>query len=255
MSGSNSGWIKLHRQILESRYGKNLEIMGMFASLLLMANHKKGFTYDGTMINPGQFMVSKLQLSKLFSLSESKVRRILTKLEIDGQISVKSSTKNTIITITNWDKYQNDYCDDDEQATNERRTTDEQAATNKNDNNNKNNNIYSSDDAIAPNDDALKVIETLNHICGTKFTASKTNLKHINARLREKFVLNDFERVIQAKYREWSQNADMAQYLRPQTLFGAKFESYLMAAKSKPKNLTDKLQDFFASSGISGIEN
>ena len=37
----------------------------------------------------------------------------------------------------------------------------------------------------------------------------------------------DFEKVIDAKYREWHGSAKMAKYLRPETLFGTKFDSYL----------------------------
>ena len=52
-------------------------------------------------------------------------------------------------------------------------------------------------------------------------------MKHIRARLREGFKYPDFERVIDAKYREWNGSPKMAKYLRPETLFGTKFDSYL----------------------------
>ena len=37
----------------------------------------------------------------------------------------------------------------------------------------------------------------------------------------------DFEKVIDAKYREWHGSPKMSKYLRPETLFGTKFDSYL----------------------------
>lgn len=55
---------------------------------------------------------------------------------------------------------------------------------------------------------------------------SKVNQKHIRARLNEGYTFDDFKEVIDKKYEEWN-GTDMAKYLRPETLFGTKFESYL----------------------------
>ena len=40
------------------------------------------------------------------------------------------------------------------------------------------------------------------------------------------FTVDDFQTVITKKAKKW-QGTDMAQYLRPETLFGTKFEGYL----------------------------
>ena len=59
----------------------------------------------------------------------------------------------------------------------------------------------------------------------------------IKARLREKYELEDFKTVIDKKCKEWL-GTDMEKYLRPETLFGNKFESYLKqktATTKKPK--------------------
>lgn len=134
-----SGWIKLHRKILDSRYGCNLEMSGLFDRLLLMANHKEGFTADGTKINPGQFMTSQDSLAKKFTVDRNKMRRMLSKLESAQQIAQQTSAKNTIITIVNWHLYQGDEQQSEHQV-NIRRTSDEhQVNTNKNNKNNKNN--------------------------------------------------------------------------------------------------------------------
>ncbi len=58
-----------------------------------------------------------------------------------------------------------------------------------------------------------------------KDTTPKTQTL-IKARLEEKFTLENFKTVIDIKTKEWL-NTDMAKYLRPETLFGTKFESYL----------------------------
>ena len=77
-------------------------------------------------------------------------------------------------------------------------------------------------------DDTYAIISHLNSVCGTNFRLnSKTTQEHINARLNEGYKLDDFIAVIDKKHFEWSNRPDMAQYLRPTTLFGTKFESYL----------------------------
>ena len=72
-----------------------------------------------------------------------------------------------------------------------------------------------------------KIIDYLNEKAGTKYhsTSAKTK-KLIHARFSEGFKLDDFKAVITKKTDEWL-NTDMAKYLRPETLFGTKFEAYL----------------------------
>ena len=73
-----------------------------------------------------------------------------------------------------------------------------------------------------------EIIGHLNSKAGTSFRASsKDTQKHILARWNEGYRLEDFFRVIDAKASEWRYDKKMAPYLRPSTLFGTKFESYL----------------------------
>ena len=72
------------------------------------------------------------------------------------------------------------------------------------------------------------VIDYLNYKAGTNYQYStKDTQRRIKARQREGFVLEDFKTVIDIKCDEWLSDAKMSQYIRPQTLFGANFESYL----------------------------
>lgn len=81
-----------------------------------------------------------------------------------------------------------------------------------------------------------EVISHLNKIAGTSYKEDgKQAIKYINARIKEGFVLQDFFTVIESKYNEWGSDSGMKQYLRPETLFGTKMESYLVHAKqNKP---------------------
>ena len=97
----------------------------------------------------------------------------------------------------------------------QRETKGYQKSTNSNDNDN-DNNIYS------------RVIDHLNEKASKsfKYTTKKTK-SCIDARIREGFKEEDFLKVIDIKTKEWKDNPDMSKYLRPETLFGTKFESYL----------------------------
>ena len=72
-----------------------------------------------------------------------------------------------------------------------------------------------------------EVVNHLNEKAGTKYKYnSKNTTKHIQARIREGYTLEDFKIVIDKKCSEWL-NTDMEKYLCPETLFGSKFEKYL----------------------------
>lgn len=76
----------------------------------------------------------------------------------------------------------------------------------------------------------VEIVDYLNAKAGTRYKASTSSTrKHIKARLDEGFTINDFKTVIDKKCSEWLSNSKMEQYLRPETLFGTKFEGYLNA--------------------------
>lgn len=82
------------------------------------------------------------------------------------------------------------------------------------------------------NETIKEVIDCLNSNCGTSFKAtSKATQGHIAARIAEGYTIDDFRHVISFKADEWGTDPKMSVYLRPETLFGNKFEGYLMAAK------------------------
>ena len=79
-----------------------------------------------------------------------------------------------------------------------------------------------------------EIVEYLNRNAGTHYrhTAEKTR-SMIRSRFKEGFTLDDFKTVIEAKCKEWSQDKHMEQYLRPETLFGTKFDRYLNEARKE----------------------
>ena len=73
-----------------------------------------------------------------------------------------------------------------------------------------------------------EILDYLNGKIGTSYRASsKATQRLIKARSNEGFEVEDFKRVIDNKVASWGKDPKMSQYLRPNTLFGTKFEAYL----------------------------
>lgn len=73
-----------------------------------------------------------------------------------------------------------------------------------------------------------EIVASLNEAAGTSYRpTSKKTRQLIHARWAEGFRLPDFEAVIGTMSAAWLHDPKMAAYLRPETLFGTKFESYL----------------------------
>ena len=86
-----------------------------------------------------------------------------------------------------------------------------------------------------------EAVDYLNEKCGTKYKKdSKQTKLLINARLKEEFTVEDIKSVIDKKCNEWM-GTEMEKYLRPQTLFGNKFESYLNQSEI---NLHSKISNY-----------
>lgn len=71
-----------------------------------------------------------------------------------------------------------------------------------------------------------EVIDMLNAATGRRYRLGAKAASHIRARFREGYTMDDFADVIRKKCAEWM-GTDMEKYLRPETLFGTKFDGYL----------------------------
>lgn len=72
------------------------------------------------------------------------------------------------------------------------------------------------------------IINYLNQKTGKSFRSGSEKTKRIiHARFNEGFTLSDFYTVIDKKVAEWGNDSQMEKFLRPETLFGTKFEGYL----------------------------
>ena len=102
-------WIKNYRSIKNWKFYKRPDYAHLWQHILREAHHKEEPTYDGygNLIKKGQFSTGRERLSQETGLSAAKVQRILKKLENAHQIEQQMCGKCRIITVTNWDVYQN----------------------------------------------------------------------------------------------------------------------------------------------------
>jgi predicted phage replisome organizer/uncharacterized phage protein (TIGR02220 family) len=76
-----------------------------------------------------------------------------------------------------------------------------------------------------------QVVNFLNEATHRRYSAStKSTQRLVKARVNEGHTLDDFETVIEDRVRKWGSDPKMLEYLRPETLFGTKFDSYLAQA-------------------------
>lgn len=83
-----------------------------------------------------------------------------------------------------------------------------------------------------------EIVDYLNLKTNKKFRATSADTKKlIKARWHEGYKLDDFKRVIDNKCFSWERDSEMSKYLRPKTLFGTKFESYLNENQIEKANI------------------
>ncbi|PKE20426.1 DnaD domain protein [Macrococcoides caseolyticum] len=111
---SNKGWISLHRSVTdhwlfdEDRKFSKFEA---WIDLLLMVNHtdkKMMLGNELITIKRGQKVTSIRKLCERWNWSNNKVKNFLNVLEADGMLTVKSDSKKTLVTVVNYDVYQNE---------------------------------------------------------------------------------------------------------------------------------------------------
>lgn len=99
------------------------------------------------------------------------------------------------------------------------------------------------------------IIDYLNKRTGKKYSVkTKKTAQLIHKLLDNGFTVEDFERVIDIKCKQWLNNEKMNQYLRPRTLFSEKFEDYLNEAPVRIKQqgasgqlVADKMRELYGS--------
>ena len=118
-------------------------VKSLYIHLLIKANHSPK-KWQGITINKGQVLTGRKVLSVETGLSEMQVRTALKKLESTQNITISATSKNSIITVCDYESYAEHNQQDNQQVTNEitnkQPTDNQQVTTTKNTKNSKNNN-------------------------------------------------------------------------------------------------------------------
>lgn len=225
---SDGEYIKMFRKLVNWEWYTDINTKVLFIHCLLRANWKPG-EWKGIHYERGQFVTSIHQLAIETGLTDRNVRTALNHLISTGELTSKAQTKgraqSRIITVVNYDCYQQS----DKQDASERQSTDKRPTSErqqyKNIKNIKEIKEVKKDIYISSIDD---IFSYLNLRTGKHFTGrSEAQRKHIIARLKEGYTVEEFKQVIDNKVAAWGHSEKMAVYLRPETLFGTKFETYL----------------------------
>lgn len=131
------GWVKIHRKLLDWEWYKDNNVKIVFLHLLLVANHKEQ-KWKGKTILRGQKLTSIEHLAEETNLTIMQVRTALKKLKLTNEITIKTTNKNTLITIEKYNDYQIMNDENNNEITNKQQTNNKQITTNKNDKNIKN---------------------------------------------------------------------------------------------------------------------
>lgn len=187
------GWIKLHRKLLDNPVTmKNTDHLAVWIYLLLNASHNEHpalFRGEKIILKPGQLITGRKSIALALHIDESKVERILKSLKSEQQIEQQTSSKNRLISITNWEFYQQSEQQSEQQVNNKRTTSEQQVNTNKNIKNDKN----------ERKDICQNILDLFNKICcsfGGVKNITKSRAETISDSLKT-YSVDDFKKVFE----------------------------------------------------------
>ena len=100
-----STWIKFHRKSVSWEWFKDSKTFHVFMYLILMAQFEDT-KFRGQEIKRGQLMTGRKKISADTGISEQSIRTALSNLKSTNEITIKSTSKYSIITICNYNEYQ-----------------------------------------------------------------------------------------------------------------------------------------------------
>lgn len=142
------GYIQIHRKMWENPVFSDPHLLKLWIHCLMKATHKEHDQLVGTnavvRLLPGQFITGRFALAAEYNkgvtpskmVSDITLWRWLKSLEKMQMLNIKTTNKYSVITITNWCRYQGN----EQQMNNKRTTNEQQMNTNNNGNNEKNKN-------------------------------------------------------------------------------------------------------------------
>lgn len=241
-------WIKIKTDMFDNEKIKLIERMPEGDTILII--WIKLLTYAGKANFNGYIMLSEnipMNIEEMAIIFNRPLEKVRYAIKILQRYKMLEVNEQEVVLISNWEKHQNidglqrvralnakrnkEYRERKKQLALEMPTENSDAVVTSRDATDIDKDIDKEYILSGNKPDSIpykEIIEYLNQKANKKFkhTSQKTQTL-IKARFKEKFTLEDFKQVIDIKTAQWLADPKMSVYLRPETLFGTKFEGYL----------------------------
>ena len=273
-------WLKVDKKFFDNLFIKRLKNMpgGYTMTVIYIRLMLESLEDDCILYYEGYFDSLVQELALKLDVSEDDINMTvayftkcgLIQIDDDGHATL-SQAKAMVESETNWAKYKRDQRKNSQDIPKLENVQNKKTISNscpteieiENRVNSKSNNLYL-DNILSGNPDynfptwleetAIKDLEKtkhkelwipiayLNQVANKRYKFVDKTKRLLLARFKEGYTLEDFKQVIDIKTAEWKDSPEFSKYLRPETLFGSKFDGYL---NQKPKTIRGKSEDNF----------
>lgn len=273
-------WLKVDKKFFDNLFIKRLKNMpgGYTMTVIYIRLMLESLEDDCILYYEGYFDSLIQELALKLDVSEDDINMTvayftkcgLIQIDDDGHATL-SQAKAMVESETNWAKYKREQRKNSQDLPKLENVQNEKTISNscpteiekENRVNSKSNNLYL-DNILSGNPDftfptwlgetAIKDLEKtkhkelwipiayLNQVANKRYKFVDKTKRLLLARFKEGYTLEDFKQVIDIKTAEWKDSPEFSKYLRPETLFGSKFDGYL---NQKPKTIKGKSEDNF----------
>lgn len=273
-------WLKVDKKFFDNLFIKRLKNMpgGYTMTVIYIRLMLESLEDDCILYYEGYFDSLVQELALKLDVSEDDINMTvayftkcgLIQIDDDGHATL-SQAKAMVESETNWAKYKRDQRKNSQDIPKLENVQNKKTISNscpteiekENRVNSKSNNLYL-DNILSGNPDynfptwleetAIKDLEKtkykelwipivyLNQVANKRYKFVDKTKRLLLARFKEGYTLEDFKQVIDIKTAEWKDSPEFSKYLRPETLFGSKFDGYL---NQKPKTIKGKSEDNF----------
>jgi len=273
-------WLKVDKKFFDNLFIKRLKNMpgGYTMTVIYIRLMLESLEDDCILYYEGYFDSLVQELALKLDVSEDDINMTvayftkcgLIQIDDDGHATL-SQAKAMVESETNWAKYKREQRKNSQDLPKLENVQNKKTLSNscpteiekENRVNSKSNNLYL-DNILSGNPDynfptwleetAIKDLEKtkhkelwipiayLNQVANKRYKFVDKTKRLLLARFKEGYTLEDFKQVIDIKTAEWKDSPEFSKYLRPETLFGSKFDGYL---NQKPKTIKGKSEDNF----------
>ena len=126
----SEGWIKIDRNLLKWRWFSDTPTLVVWIYLLLQANYEER-DFKTITIHRGELVRSQAQIAADTGLSLKNVRTALEHLEATGEVARRRHGQIVVISIPNYDRYQDNRQENGSQTADNRQENGSQTADNR----------------------------------------------------------------------------------------------------------------------------